>query len=252
MSKLKTTDLLAKKRPKHRVRGQLAAATSTRGERVTAEQSAREFQPATYILGRRRDQSGLGWQALPALRKGKQYLTIEVEEEFSEQDVLLAVETALNTLAAARGGRGNGAEGAKSVISRDYNREVNIQQIKSSVLENSHWLKSGQLADIVGSMAKNRNALPNRWKKAGKIFAVNYEGHDLYPEYAVDDTGTLLPVIGQVLDIFGSRKTAWATAVWFDERNSWLDNRAPRELVAIKPEHIILAARKELEGATHG
>ncbi|WP_261640722.1 hypothetical protein [Erwinia mallotivora] len=252
MSKDKTTDLLAKKKPQPRARRQLAAAASTRGERTSAKEPVREFQSVNHILARRGGQNGLRWQTLPALNRGKHYLTIEVEEEFSEQDLLLAVETALNTLSARRGGSDTDAAGQKSVIPRNRSREAGNQQIKSSVLENSHWLKSEQLADIVGSTAKNRNALPNRWKKAGKIFAVSHEGHDLYPEYAVDHTGTLLPVIQQVLDIFGSKKTAWATAVWFDERNSWLDNHAPRELVATKPENIILAARKESEGATHG
>lgn len=81
------------------------------------------------------------------------------------------------------------------------------------------------------SKTTNPHQLASRWKKAGKIFAVDWLGEQRFPAFQFDH-GTPRPLIAKVLKIFDGSLGPWETAFWFVSSNKWLDGRAPVDVLA--------------------
>ncbi|EPU8564774.1 hypothetical protein ACVZYT_002520 [Yersinia enterocolitica] len=98
----------------------------------------------------------------------------------------------------------------------------------------------------------NPSAGPNRWKSAGRIFALQLNGKDKYPEYALDEGFRPIPVVKKVISLLGEKKTPWGLAIWFGSENSWLGGKKPKDVLATMPKQVLLAAQAEAEGGAHG
>ncbi len=130
-------------------------------------------------------------------------------------------------------------------------------EMKASAI--THILTSGDLitpaevARLTGYSSKNPSSQPNRWKKAGQIFAVSHKGSDYYPLYALDPRNGYkpYPAVGSVLAVLKD-KDSWSTAFWFDGPNSYLGARRPKDLLATDPRRLIAAAEDEALGPQHG
>ncbi|KYQ94974.1 hypothetical protein AWY96_16390 [Serratia plymuthica] len=130
--------------------------------------------------------------------------------------------------------------------------EVRKQDLRQYILADSTWLTSSDLSDKAGFSNRNRSAGPNGWKQRGKIFAINVEGHDRYPAYALDEAYQPLKVLKEILSVFEGTKSPWSMASWMGTANGWLDGKKPKELLQKDPAAVLHAARKEKEGAQHG
>ncbi|WP_313681643.1 hypothetical protein [Pantoea sp.] len=129
-----------------------------------------------------------------------------------------------------------------------------LEKLKKIILNDSEWLPAQEVSRRGGGSAdvKNPSGLPNRWKRAGKIFAITSEGRDLYPAYALDVGGQPLPLMKKIIQLFGETKTPWSLAVWFGTPNSWLSNKKPKDLLTSTPERVLEAALRAKEGPVHG
>jgi len=134
------------------------------------------------------------------------------------------------------------------------NNTAKLEQLRKHILDDSEWLPAQEVSRRAGSSAnvKNPSGLPNRWKRTGKIFAVSFEGKDLYPSYGLDIGGQPLPLMKKIIALFGESKTPWTLAVWFGTPNSWLGNEKPKNLVTSEPEKVLEAAQRAKEGPVHG
>ena len=122
-----------------------------------------------------------------------------------------------------------------------------------SILESQDFVKAQDIAKIAHFSDKNPSSQPNRWKRAGQIFAVPYKGLDLYPAYALDWTqgAKPLPIMTEILKLF-SDKDNWQKAFWFGSLNSYLKNRMPKDLLKTHPKEVLRAAEIEAIGVQHG
>jgi hypothetical protein len=119
-----------------------------------------------------------------------------------------------------------------------------------AIVKNSEWLTAEQIGEL-GSFSKTNFAAPaNRWKNERKLFAIEYDGQNRFPRYALDENYRPLPAVKVVLGILGEI-SSWRIAAWFESTNAWLDNRRPREVLAREPQKVIDAAREYLSNA-HG
>jgi hypothetical protein len=59
-------------------------------------------------------------------------------------------------------------------------------QAMKGILESGDFARAADIAEVAHFSMRNPSSQPNRWKKAGLIFAVPYKGGDLYPFYALD------------------------------------------------------------------
>ncbi|WP_424691446.1 integrase [Erwinia sp.] len=126
------------------------------------------------------------------------------------------------------------------------------EQLNDRILADSVWLTARELSEKANFQSSNPSAGPNRWKSSGSIFALQLQGKDNYPEYALDEGFRPIPVVKQVISLFGEKKTPWGLAIWFGSENSWLGGKKPKDVLASQPKQVLLAAQAEREGAVHG
>ncbi|CNI09859.1 hypothetical protein [Yersinia intermedia] len=126
------------------------------------------------------------------------------------------------------------------------------EQLNARILADSVWLTASELSEKASFKNTNPSAGPNRWKSAGRIFALQLNGKDKYPEYALDEGFRPIPVVKQVISLLGEKKTPWGLAIWFGSENSWLGGKKPKDVLATMPKQVLLAAQAEAEGGAHG
>lgn len=126
-------------------------------------------------------------------------------------------------------------------------------QAMKGILESDDFAKATDIAEIAHFSKRNPSSQPNRWKKAGLIFAVPYKGVDLYPLYAIDLKGGArpLPIMEKILSVL-TDKDDWQKAFWFGSVNTYLKNKMPKELLKSKPHEVLRAAEIEAAGVRHG
>lgn len=118
-------------------------------------------------------------------------------------------------------------------------------EARAQLLAEFGALTSAEVADLLGSEAKNRNSLAHRLKKEGRLFAVSYKGTAWYPGFQFRG-GTVLPQLADVLsELAGAGLGDWETALWFTARNGWLDDRRPVDLLLDETGRVVDAASRE-------
>lgn len=129
-----------------------------------------------------------------------------------------------------------------------------LARAKKTVLESSEWLTSTELAELANLSTRNPSAQPNKWKKAGKIFAIHHAGSDYYPGYALDPKNGYRPFqpLAKILDVFSSHKDSWGIAIWFTSQNSYLGAERPLDLLLTEPDQVLAAAIDEVQEIGHG
>jgi hypothetical protein len=121
------------------------------------------------------------------------------------------------------------------------------------ILESEDFARATDIAELGHFSSSNPSSQPNRWKKAGLIFAVPYKGADLYPLYALDlkEGAKPLPVMAKILRVLAD-KDDWQKAFWFGSVNTYLGDKMPKELLKSKPQEVLHAAEIEATGLQHG
>jgi hypothetical protein len=101
---------------------------------------------------------------------------------------------------------------------------------------------------------RNPSAQPNKWKKAGQIFAIRHAGVDYFPGYGLDAGAGFRPLkpLASVIEVLAPHKDAWGMAYWFRSDNGMLGGRRPQDLLADAPERVVAAARDEVQPVAHG
>jgi hypothetical protein len=125
---------------------------------------------------------------------------------------------------------------------------------RSSILRSGNFITPKEVSKLAGYSETNPSVYPNKWKRSGKIFAIQSEGKDYFPFYALDPNNKYLPreEVADVLRIFGGSKDSWGIALWFASLNSFLDDERPQDTLAIDPSRVIAAAEDEMAGIQHG
>ncbi len=116
-------------------------------------------------------------------------------------------------------------------------------QLRAHFLETWACLDAEAVHTLYGSTADNTAALAGKWRKTGKIFAVDYQGRTLYPAFQFDLAGRPKPVIAKILKALGPRMGAWQTAIWFISANPGLGRELPVEVLDDIPEQVVNVAK---------
>lgn len=128
-----------------------------------------------------------------------------------------------------------------------------LAQAMTAILESEDYVRANDLAELGNLSRSNPSSQPNRWKRKGEIFAVSYKGTDLFPIFGFELKQGVkpLPVMKELLEILRD-KSDWQKAFWFSSVNSYLSDKAPKELLRSKPDAVLNAARIEAHGVQHG
>lgn len=97
------------------------------------------------------------------------------------------------------------------------------------------------------SRAANRHALAGRWRKEGRVFAVDWKGRSLYPLFQFDGDGDPRPIVREVLRVLPTDKMSeWEVALWWTAANGWLSSRRPVDLLDSPNEQQLTSAAERL------
>ena len=114
-------------------------------------------------------------------------------------------------------------------------------------------LSSKEVADLLGSTAKNRAALAKQLKDAGKALSVRLRNQDYYPGFQFDhENQCLYPEMAEVLALLAADYDyGWQMALWFSCNNEWLGGNTP---LAIWPDdrRAVIEAAKAENALFHG
>ncbi|MGL5215956.1 MAG: hypothetical protein ACRC8R_12575 [Aeromonas hydrophila] len=125
-------------------------------------------------------------------------------------------------------------------------------QICERVLSLSTWLTAKEVAIGFGYRGDDPSGQMDKWKQAGKIFALSVKGQDMFPAYALGVDGKPLPQMKEVLAILSVSRKPVAIASWFASANSWLACKTPMDEIAEHPLEVLKAARREVAPIEHG
>jgi hypothetical protein len=108
-------------------------------------------------------------------------------------------------------------------------------------------LSSRDVADLLGSAAKNRAALAKQLKDAGKALSVRLRNQDHYPGFQFDhENQRLFPEIAEIIALLAADYDhGWQMALWFSCNNEWLGGNTPLAVWPDDRRAVIEAARAE-------
>jgi hypothetical protein len=129
-----------------------------------------------------------------------------------------------------------------------------LADAKSEILGSGEYAPTGDVARMAGYGENDPSAHPSLWIIEGSIFAIDSNGVDYIPLFALNPQEYYRPyrALGEVLRVFAGTKNGWGLAFWFAGLNSFLDDRRPQDLLVEAPTRVIAAARAETEGVQHG
>jgi hypothetical protein len=120
-------------------------------------------------------------------------------------------------------------------------------EARSALLSEFGALTAAEVAELAGSEARNTSALAGRWRREGRLLAVEHHGTAYYPAFQFDSDGKPKATVQEVLDHLSSPDTtAWQRALWFTSANGWLDGQRPVDLLDEHPGAVAAAAREVL------
>jgi len=108
-------------------------------------------------------------------------------------------------------------------------------------------LSSKEVADLLGSTAKNRAALAKQLKDAGKALSVRLRNQDHYPGFQFDhENQRVFPEMAEIIALLAAdHDYGWQMALWFSCNNDWLDGKTPLAIWSDDRQAVIEAARAE-------
>jgi len=120
-------------------------------------------------------------------------------------------------------------------------------EARAAMLKEFGALTAAEVADLAGSEAKNSSALAGRWRREGRVLAVEHHGTVYYPGFQFDSSGKPRPEVARVLRYLSSPGvTSWQQVLWFTSANGWLGGRRPVDLLDDDGDAVVAAAKEAL------
>jgi hypothetical protein len=109
-----------------------------------------------------------------------------------------------------------------------------LQTIRTMFRE-EEWLTNEVLNQLQPEPPSNRSLPASDWKRRGRIFSVNFGGKEYFPRYEFDAVYQPLPVIRDILKVFGPVADSWKLAAWFHFPNGWIVEPGPEGPTPVAP-----------------
>jgi hypothetical protein len=112
-----------------------------------------------------------------------------------------------------------------------------IAATQNEILATGSWLTAEEINARQHMSPADKSQPAKEWVKRRQIFCLVFDGAEYFAAYQFDGLCKPLPIIRDVLAVFGSRHDAWVVAAWFHFPNGWIVGDCERMPVA--PMHAI-------------
>lgn len=123
---------------------------------------------------------------------------------------------------------------------------LEAQAWRQILVSGDGWLTAVEVGELAHLGAGNPVATVNRWKKDRKVFAIQRDGRDYFPRYALGPDFRPLPAVAAVLKIL-PWQSGERLAAWFESTSSFLGGKRPREVLSSDPKWVARAAQDAVE-----
>lgn len=129
-----------------------------------------------------------------------------------------------------------------------------LAKAKTEILQSNDWVTASELSSLAQFKSSNPSSQPNKWKIAGKIFALRHEGIDYFPTYGLDPATGYRPIVGLegIVATLEPTKSGWDMAFWFASPNNFLRGKRPKDVVLQDVASVMNAAQEEVSEVMHG
>jgi hypothetical protein len=117
-------------------------------------------------------------------------------------------------------------------------------QFRYRVINDVGAYTAAELAERYGSKAMNRSKLATNWLSEHRVFAVTFNGRNLFLSFQFDANGRPLQGVRAVLRVLKGW-TDWEIAAWFLRPNAQLHHETPAEVLAMKPDFVFEVAETD-------
>jgi hypothetical protein len=118
-------------------------------------------------------------------------------------------------------------------------------EARQELIDEFGLFDSDQLAEMVGSKAKNRSATASRWLAERRVFAVEHFGHRYFPAFQFGADSRPRRIIHRILEVFEPHGLdGWEIALWFTTASGWLDDERPVDRLAATPDDVVMSAKR--------
>jgi hypothetical protein len=122
-----------------------------------------------------------------------------------------------------------------------FQEAVREAEFRSRIIQTIPGYTAPEVADLVGSSAIGRRRLANKWRQERKVFAVPFNGRNIFLAFQFGPDGHPLQVIRAILERLDGLSD-WDIAAWFVMTNSRLDNQRPLDVLEQSPDLVVEAA----------
>lgn len=125
---------------------------------------------------------------------------------------------------------------------------ANTLRLRREFIKRFDVLTASELAELPAAQIDAGVGSVERWLREKRIFSIRHAEHDSFPRFQFDLQGKPLPIIAELLSIFGLCEafTDWDKALWFVAPNGWLDGPRPIDLMLSDPNLVKDAAKQEI------
>jgi hypothetical protein len=99
------------------------------------------------------------------------------------------------------------------------------EAIRKEILASGVWLTAEQINVRQSAPPVDRSQPASDWKKSRRIFSLTFDDKEFFPGYQFDIICQPLPIIRDLLAVFGPRYEPWTIAAWFHFPNGWVAGR---------------------------
>lgn len=131
---------------------------------------------------------------------------------------------------------------------RDWQNAQNVMLRNDFMQRCDGLLTSHQVADVLGSQAKNRAATANHLKDKAKVLCLRLHGQDVYPAFQFDALAQkTYPEMAMLIQVLQrDYEPGWQIALWFTAKNAWLGGQEPLSVWRQSRQEVLVAAQAEM------
>lgn len=107
------------------------------------------------------------------------------------------------------------------------------------ILAGIEWFTAEQINARQKIPPADKEQPASDWKKQRRIFSLTLDDREYFAAYQFDAMYQPLPVIRDILAVFGERFDSWSIAAWFHFPNGWIAGTGDHEDEALAPMHAL-------------